>query len=171
MVLSRHALTVFSDPEIYPHYFDDDISDLGQGIAEPESFILMAGLVPRHTAVLTSRNWPYIWAICPLLVVLPKSACMARINRYLHKIGAADTDLWTSTRDDRAFSISTYQAGGTTRRHGTSGTNRDGQPVLPERKDGLKWTPNLQAVRAAVRFVIDTERLNANWIVWHTNST
>ena len=28
--------------------------------------------------------------------------------------------------------------------------------------DGPKWAPNLQAVRAAIRFAMDTKRLDAN---------
>ena len=31
--------------------------------------------------------------------------------------------------------------------------------------DGPKWTPNLQAVRAAIKFAMDTRRLDANQTV------
>jgi ribonuclease HI len=94
---------------------------------------------------------------------------MARINSYLHRIGAADTDMCDcgqvpETMEHFLFRCTKWD------------TQREGMRQVGQTKmgnlsffvggkaasDGPKWAPNLQAVRAAIRFALETKRLDTN---------
>jgi hypothetical protein len=87
---------------------------------------------------------------------------MARVNSYLHKIGAADTDMFEcgqapETMEHFLFRCTKWDA------------HREGMRDVGQAKmgnlsfflggkaasDGPKWAPNLQAVRAAIRFALE----------------
>ncbi|KAM6514322.1 hypothetical protein FALCPG4_18909 [Fusarium falciforme] len=94
---------------------------------------------------------------------------MARINSYLHKIGAAESDMCdcgqaAETMEHFLFRCTKWDAQ-------REGMRRVGQTRMGNlsfflggkaASDGPKWAPNLQAVRAAIRFAMDTKRLDAN---------
>lgn len=101
---------------------------------------------------------------------------MARINSYLHRIGAADTDMCgcgqaLETMEHFLFRCTKW------------GTQRESMQQVAQSKmgnlsffvggkaasDGPKWAPNLQAVRAAIRFAMDTKRLDTDWTGRRTN--
>jgi hypothetical protein len=71
--------------------------------------------------------------------------------------------LWTSSRDDGTFSIPVYKVGCTAGRHAKVGQAEMGNLSFflggKAASDGLKWAPDLQAVRAAIKFAMDTRRL------------
>ncbi|KAJ0129356.1 hypothetical protein HZ326_27178 [Fusarium oxysporum f. sp. albedinis] len=93
---------------------------------------------------------------------------MARVNRYLHRIGAAKTDtcgcgqgeetvdhfLFRCTRwDEQREHIQNVDQG----MIGNLSFFLGGKTA----EDGHKWSPNLAAVRAAIKFAISTGRLDA----------
>jgi hypothetical protein len=96
---------------------------------------------------------------------------MARINSYLHRIGAADTDTCDcgqapETMEHFLFRCTKWD------------TQREGMRQVAQAKmgnlsyfvggkaalDGPKWAPNLQAVRAAIRFAMETKRLDTHCV-------
>jgi hypothetical protein len=94
---------------------------------------------------------------------------MARINSYLHRIGAAESDLCScgqaaETMEHFLFRCSRWDAQ-------REGMRRVGQTKIGNlsfflggkaESDGPKWAPDLQAVRAAIKFAMDTKRLDTN---------
>ena len=92
---------------------------------------------------------------------------MARINSYLHRIGAADTDMCVcgqapETMDQFLFRYTEWNT-----QH--EGMRQVGQTKMGNlsffvggkaASDGPKWSPNLPAVRAAIRFGTETRRLD-----------
>ena len=94
---------------------------------------------------------------------------LARINRYLHKIGAAESDMCdcgqaAETMEQFLFRCTKWDAQ-------REGMRRVGQTMMGNlsfflggkaASDGTEWAPNLRAVRAAIRFAMDTKRLDAN---------
>jgi hypothetical protein len=94
---------------------------------------------------------------------------MARINSYLHRIGAAESDRCNCGRAAETMEHFLFRCTkwGTQR----EGMRQVGQTMMGNlsfflggkaASDGPKWTPNLQAVRAAIKFAMDTRRLDAN---------
>jgi hypothetical protein len=91
---------------------------------------------------------------------------MARINSYLSRIGAVESDLCdcgraTETMEHFLFRCSKWDAQ-------REGMRRIGQSEMGNLSfflggksalDGPRWSPNLQAVRATIKFAMETGRL------------
>jgi hypothetical protein len=101
---------------------------------------------------------------------------MARINSYLSKIGAAESDVCdcgqaAETMEHFLFRCTKWEA----EREGMRQVGQDMMGNLSfflggkSTSDGQKWAPNLQAVRATVKFATETGRLGANRGIQHTN--
>jgi hypothetical protein len=92
---------------------------------------------------------------------------MARINSYLSKIGAAESDMCEcgrapETMEHFLFRCTRWEAERESMRQ--VGQNMVGNLSFflggKSASDGPKWTPNLEAVRAAVKFAMTTGRLS-----------
>ncbi|KAJ3455074.1 hypothetical protein MRS44_013674 [Fusarium solani] len=94
---------------------------------------------------------------------------MARINSYLCKIGAVESDMCdcgqaAETMEHFLFRCTKWEVE-------REGMRQVGQNMMgnlsfflggKSTSDGQKWAPNLQAVRATVKFATETGRLGAN---------
>jgi hypothetical protein len=94
---------------------------------------------------------------------------MARINSYLCKIGAVESDMCdcgqaAETMEHFLFRCTKWEIQ-------REGMRQVGQSMMgnlsfflggKSTSDGQKWAPNLQAVRATVKFATETGRLGAN---------
>nr|CEG03942.1 unnamed protein product [Fusarium acuminatum CS5907] len=96
---------------------------------------------------------------------------MARVNRYLCKIGAAESDMCEcgqapETMEHFLFRCTRWE----TEREGMRQVGQDMMGNLSfflggkSVSDGAKWRPNLEAVRATVKFALATERLSQGGI-------
>jgi hypothetical protein len=93
---------------------------------------------------------------------------MARVNRYLHRIGAAETDTCDcgqeeETVDHFLFRCTRWDEQREHMRNVDQGMMGNLSFFLGGKtaEDGHKWSPNLGAVRAAIKFAISTVRLDA----------
>ena len=89
---------------------------------------------------------------------------MARINSYLSKIGAAESDVCECGRALETMEHFLFRCSRWDTERG--GMRQAGQSMLGNlsfflggKSDGPKWAPNLEAVRAAVKFAMATGRL------------
>jgi hypothetical protein len=101
---------------------------------------------------------------------------MARINSYLHRIGAAESGTCdcgqaVETIEHFLFRCTKWDAL-------REGMRRAGQTKMGNlsfflggkaASDGPKWTPDLEAVRATIKFAMDTKRLDADQTERHSN--
>ncbi|KAJ3455686.1 hypothetical protein MRS44_017168 [Fusarium solani] len=94
---------------------------------------------------------------------------MARINSYLYRIGAVESDMCdcgqaAETMEHFLFRCTRWEA----EREGMRQVRQNMMGNLSfflggkSTSDGQKWAPNLQAVRATVKFATETGRLGAN---------
>jgi hypothetical protein len=87
---------------------------------------------------------------------------MARVNRYLHRIGAAETDTCDCGQEEESVDNFLFRCPRQDEQR-----NREMMGNLSfflggkTAEDGHKWRPNLAAVRAAIKFAIRTGRLDA----------
>jgi hypothetical protein len=93
---------------------------------------------------------------------------MARVNRYLHKIGAAETGTCDcgqeeETVDHFLFLYPRWDEQQEHMRNVDQGIMGNLSFFLGGKsaEDGHKWSPNLVAVLAAIKFTINTGRLDA----------
>ncbi|KAF6518133.1 hypothetical protein HZS61_002211 [Fusarium oxysporum f. sp. conglutinans] len=93
---------------------------------------------------------------------------MARVNRYLHRIGAAKTDTCgcgqeEETVDHFLFRCTRWDEQREHMQNVDQGMIGNLSFFLGGKtaEDGHKWSPNLAAVRAAIKFAISTGRLDA----------
>ncbi|EXK78355.1 hypothetical protein FOQG_16955 [Fusarium oxysporum f. sp. raphani 54005] len=92
---------------------------------------------------------------------------MARINSYLSKIGAAESDMCEcgrapETMEHFLFRCTRWEAERESMRQVGQGMMGNLSFFLGGKSasDGPKWAPNLEAVRAAIKFVMATGRLS-----------
>ncbi|KAJ0132092.1 Uncharacterized protein HZ326_24827 [Fusarium oxysporum f. sp. albedinis] len=93
---------------------------------------------------------------------------MARVNRYLHRIGAAQTDICDCGQEEESVDHFLFRCRRwDEQREHMRNVDREMMGNLSfflggkTAEDGHKWRPNLAAVRAAIKFAISTGRLNA----------
>jgi ribonuclease HI len=122
-----------------------------------------AALPGKHTRQLYDR---LSWKEASVLAQLRTG--MARLNGYLYRINVADTDQCAcgqarETVEHFLFRCQKWTAHRTELLQCTN-THRGNISFFLGGKspsDGQKWTPNLEAVRASIRFAIATGRLEA----------
>lgn len=92
---------------------------------------------------------------------------MARVNKYLHRIGATESDICECGEEEESIEHFLFKCR-------KWETQREDMRRIDQTKmgdlsfflggktaaDGDKWRPNLQAVRAAIKFAIRTGRLD-----------
>ena len=93
---------------------------------------------------------------------------MARVNKYLHRIGAAETDTCDCGQEEETVDHFLFRC---TRWDEQRERMRNIDQAMmgnlsfflggKTAEDGDKWRPNLGAVRAAIKFAISTGRLDA----------
>jgi hypothetical protein len=93
---------------------------------------------------------------------------MARVNRYLYRIGAVETDTCDCGQEEESVDhfLFRYSRWDEQREHMR---NADREIIGNQSfflggktaEDGHRWSPNLGAVRAAIKFAISTGRLDA----------
>jgi hypothetical protein len=93
---------------------------------------------------------------------------MARVNRYLHRIGAAETDTCDCGQEEEMVDLFLFRCPRwDEQREHMRNADREMMGNLSfflggkTAEDGHKWRPNLAAVRAAIKFAISTGRLDA----------
>ncbi|KAG7000626.1 hypothetical protein FOFC_03578 [Fusarium oxysporum] len=93
---------------------------------------------------------------------------MARVNRYLHRIGAADTDTCDCGQEEETVEHFLFRCPQwDEQQEHMRIVDREMMGNLSfflgdkTAEEGHRWSPNLRAVRAAIKFAISTGRLDA----------
>ncbi|RKL16970.1 hypothetical protein BFJ72_g15309, partial [Fusarium proliferatum] len=93
---------------------------------------------------------------------------MARVNRYLHRIGAVETDTCDCGQEEETVDHFLFRCPRwDEQREHMRIVDREMMGNLSfflkgkTAEDGHRWSPNLRAVRAAIKFAISTGRLDA----------
>ncbi|KAJ0127700.1 Uncharacterized protein HZ326_23018 [Fusarium oxysporum f. sp. albedinis] len=93
---------------------------------------------------------------------------MARVNRYLHRIGVAETDTCDCGQEEETVDHFLFRCPRwDEQREHMRNVDREMIGNLSfflggkTAEDGHRWSPNLRAVRAAIKFAISTGRLDA----------